>query len=236
MFGPIFGFTSLFSTVRAPLPETRLAASRQRVRRLVTVPACLCTCFVQVGGMCVSPVVAVAGDVGSVAVCVAVLLLSLLPAHWAYTVHTSEDATPGVTQRPPKHGPAVVPAGLDVDDSAGSSDHEAHAGGATGAVHKRTTDSVGATAAPAAFGGVWASVSDAIGLSSLNAAPVLPWLFTCTVVMQVLATCVSLAFTNYLVVGYVAADTSCTWPCPPVGASVVTTLANNHQQLKLTTS
>ena len=67
--------------------------------------------------------------------------------------------------------------------------------------------------------GLWASVSDAIGLSSLQAAPVLPWLFTCTVVMQVLATFVSLAFTNYLVIGYVClCSLWCTWH--PVHASL----------------
>lgn len=44
---------------------------------------------------------------------------------------------------------------------------------------------------------------DAFGLSSLKASPILPWLFTCTMSMQVLATCITLCFQNYLVVAYV---------------------------------
>lgn len=44
---------------------------------------------------------------------------------------------------------------------------------------------------------------DVCGMSSLRASPLLPPLFVTTVVMQVLATAVSLAFNNYLRSAYV---------------------------------
>ena len=128
----------------------------------------------QAGGICVGPVTATVGEAGAVCLAGVALAASLVPAHHAYTAHFTGD-----------------------DSKA-----------AGGAPSKSATQSTGPSPPPSGdlvgrwglgwLGKLW----DAVGLSSLRAAPMLPWLFLCTIVMQALATLASLVFSQWLEISY----------------------------------
>ena len=152
---------------------------------------------------------AYSGETGAVSLCVAVLLLSLWPAHRAYTVHVSGDeaaATHGDGGALHTTQPAAVAATAGkLGDKQWAGGDGACGGACSGGGNTcgGACSGSGGTCGGTCGGGVGGTSPwwDTFGMSSMRASPVLPWLFVCTVAMQALATLVSLAFNQYLEAG-----------------------------------
>ena len=205
VFGPIFGVASVFATVRQSL------ASVLRGHKLM-----LRSSLPQAGGLCVRPMSKHFGDFSGIILCSACLMLSLVFVRWSFHAGDTKHATAHAFQQAHGTTPAAVlsprdapatraareralsggSAMLDSDDAEDGPAGVRHSTRGRGQPGSRTW--VGRVAHGVAK--LWKHCvhGDAFGLSSLKASPILPSLFVCTLTMQVLATCITLTFQNFL--------------------------------------
>ena len=205
VFGPIFGVASVFATVWQSL------ASAFRARKLMFRSS-----LPQAGGLCVRPMSKHFGDFSGIILCSACLMLSLVFVRWSFHAGDTKHATAHAFQQAHGTTPAAVlsprdapatraareralsggSAMLDSDDAEDGPAGVRHSTRGRGQPGSRTW--VGRVAHGVAK--LWKHCvhGDAFGLSSLKASPILPSLFVCTLTMQVLATCITLTFQNFL--------------------------------------